>query len=171
MIMNNWIILGGQSTIGLIVYTLIFFWYVQPRLSKLPFEKAVLPLLLLHVFRFAGFALLVVGQVDPSLPRPVMSAIAYGDLLASISALIAAIALRGGSGLAVPLIWLFTLIGVADIVNVGRIAISLDLFNKYIGTMWFVSILFFPVLVIAHVYIFHRLIKKGNEGFRGIEST
>ncbi|MGJ3254389.1 MAG: hypothetical protein ACFE0J_25140 [Elainellaceae cyanobacterium] len=163
--MNNWIILGVQSTIGLFVYTLIFFWYVQPILSKLPFEKAVLPLLLLHVFRFAGFALLVVGQVDPSLPRPVMSAIAYGDLLAGISALIAALALRRRSGLAVPLIWLFTLIGFADIANVGRIAINLDLFNHYIGTMWFVSILFFPILLIAHVYILHRLVNRGNEDF------
>ncbi len=169
--MNNWIILGGQSTIGLVVYTLIFFWYVQPSLSKLPFEKAVLPLLLLHVFRFAGFALLVVGQVDPSLPRQVMSAIAYGDLLAGISALIAAIALRGRSGLAVPLIWIFTLIGVADIANVGRIAISLDLFNYYIGTMWFVSILFFPILIIAHVYVMYRLINKENEDLKRIEST
>ncbi|MBF2088420.1 MAG: hypothetical protein IGR80_18005 [Synechococcales cyanobacterium K44_A2020_017] len=169
--MNNWTILGVQSTIGLVVYTLIFFWYVQPRLSKLPFEKAVLPLLLLHVFRFAGFTLLVVGQVDPSLPRPVMSAIAYGDLLAGISALIAALALRGRSGLAVPLIWLFTLIGVADIVNVVRIAISLDLFNQYIGTMWFVSILFFPVLIIAHVYIAYRLINKGNEDLKRLENA
>jgi cbb3-type cytochrome oxidase subunit 3 len=161
--MNNWTILGIQSTIGLVLYTLIFFWYVQPRLSTLPFEKAVLPLLLLHVFRFAGFALLVVGQVDPSLPRPVMSAIAYGDLLAGISALMAAIALRGRSSLAMPLIWLFTFIGVADIVNVGRIAITLDLFNHDIGTMWFVSILFFPTLLIAHIYIVYRLINKGNK--------
>ncbi len=169
--MNNWTILGVQSTIGLVVYTLIFFWYVQPRLSKLPFEKAVLPLLLLHVFRYAGFALLVVGQVDPSLPRPVMSAIAVGDLLAAISALIAALALRGQSSLAMPLIWLFTFIGVADIVNVGRIAISLDLFNHDIGTMWFVSILFFPTLLIAHIYIFHRLVKKGDEDLKRIENA
>ncbi|NJL55394.1 MAG: hypothetical protein HC838_12695 [Spirulinaceae cyanobacterium RM2_2_10] len=169
--MNNWTILGVQSTIGLVVYALMFFWYVQPRLSKLPFENAVLPLLLLHVFRFAGFALLVVGQVDPSLPREAMSAIAYGDLLAGVSALIAALALRGGSGLAVPLIWLFTLIEFADIANVGRIAINLDLFNQYIGTMWFVSILFFPTLLIAHIYIFHRLVKKGDEDLKWIENT
>ncbi|MEA5582701.1 hypothetical protein VB620_15285 [Nodularia harveyana UHCC-0300] len=161
--MNNWIILGGQSTIGLVLYTLIFFWYVQPSLSKLPFETAVLPMLLLHVFRFAGFTLLAVGQVDPSLPQEALSAIAYGDLLAAISALIAALALRGQSSLAVPLIWLFTLIGFADIINVGRIAISLDLFNKYIGVMWFVAILFFPILLIAHIYIVYRLINKGNE--------
>lgn len=169
--MNNWTILGIQSTIGLVVYTLIFFWYVQPRLSQLPFEKAVLPMLLLHVFRFAGFALLVVGQVDPSLPEEALSAISYGDLLAGISALIAAIALRGQSSLAVPLIWFFTLIGFADIANVGRIAISLDLFNQYIGVMWFVAILFFPTLLTAHIYIVYRLIKKGNEDLKKIENN
>lgn len=169
--MNNWIILGGQSTVGLVLYALIFFWYVQPSLSKLPFEKAVLPMLLLHVFRFAGFALLAVGQVDPSLPREALTAIAVGDLLAAISALIAALALRGRSSLAVPLIWLFTFVGFADIVNVVRIAISLDLFNQYIGTMWFVAILFFPTLLIAHIYIFHRLVKKGDEDLKWIENT
>jgi len=168
--MNNWMILGGQSAMGLVLYSLIFFWYVQPSFSRLPFEKAVLPMLLLHVFRFAGFTLLVVGQVDPSLPEEALSAIAYGDLLAALSALIAAIALRGQSSLAVPLIWIFTLIGFADIVNVGRIAISLDLFNQYIGVMWFVAILFFPILLIAHIYIVYRLINNGNEDLKTIEN-
>lgn len=168
--MNNWMILGGQSVIGFVVYALIFFWYVQPSLSKLPFEKAVLPMLLLHGFRFAGFTLLVVGQIDPSISREELSAIAYGDLLAAISALIAALALRGQSSLAVPLIWLFTFIGFADIVNVGRIAISLDLFNQYIGTMWFVAILFFPTLLIAHIYIVYGLINKGREDLKKIEN-
>lgn len=163
-------ILGGQSSIGLVVYAFIFFWYVQPSLSKLPFEKAVLPMLLLHVFRFAGFTLLVVDQVDPSISREALSAIAYGDLLAAISALIAALALRGRSGLAVPLIWVFTLIGFVDIVNVVRIAINIDLFNKYIGVMWFVAIWFFPTLLIAHIYIVYRLTNKGNEDLKNIEN-
>ncbi|MGB3637946.1 MAG: hypothetical protein WBA39_10290 [Rivularia sp. (in: cyanobacteria)] len=168
--MNNWMILGGQSTIGLVVYALIFFWYVQPSLSKLPFEKAVLPMLLLHVFRFAGFTLLVVDQVDPSISQEALYAIAYGDLLAAISALIAALALRGRSGLAVPLIWLFTFIGFVDIMNVARIAINLDLFNKYIGVMWFVAIWFFPSLLITQIYIVYRLINKGNEDLKKIEN-
>ncbi|NJL54676.1 MAG: hypothetical protein HC838_01245 [Spirulinaceae cyanobacterium RM2_2_10] len=127
-------------------------------------------MLLLHVFRFAGFTLLVVDQVDPSISREALSAIAYGDLLAAISALIAALALRGRSSLAVPLIWVFTIIGFVDIVNVGRIAISLDLFNQYIGTMWFVAILFFPTLLIAHIYIVYRLINKGSEDLKNIEN-
>jgi hypothetical protein len=164
--MNNWIILGLQSTIGLVTYALIFFWYVQPALAKQPFEKAVAPMLLLHVFRFTGFTLLVVGQVDPSLPQNMLAQIAYGDLLAGLAALIAVLALRGRSGLAVPLIWLFTIIGFADLMNVGRIAVNLDLFNQYVGVMWLVAIWYFPTIIIAHVYIVYRLLNKQSEVLR-----
>ncbi|MBK7894556.1 MAG: hypothetical protein WAS33_30920 [Candidatus Promineifilaceae bacterium] len=164
--MNNWIILGVQSTIGLIVYALVFFWYVQPALSKLSFERAVAPMLLLHVFRFTGLTLLVIGQVDPSVPQAALSAIAYGDLLAGMSALLAVLALRGRSALAVPLIWLFTIIGFADLVNVGRIAVNLDLFNHAVGVMWLVAIWYFPTILIAHVYIVYRLINKGNSDLK-----
>ncbi|MBI1296294.1 hypothetical protein GC175_15165 [bacterium] len=164
--MNNWIILGGQSTIGLFVYALVFFWYVQPALSKLSFEKAIAPMLLLHVFRFTGFTLLAVGQVDPSIPREALSAIAFGDLLAGLSALIAVLALRSRSSLAVPLIWLFTLIGLADLANVGRIAVNLDLFNHSVGVMWLVAIWYFPTILIAHVYIVYRLLNKGSSDLK-----
>lgn len=164
--MNNWIILGAQSTIGLIAYALIFFWYVQPALATLSFEKAVAPMLLLHVFRFTGLTLLAVGQVDPSVPQAALSAIAYGDLLAGMSALLAVLALRSRSSLAVPLIWLFTFIGFADLANVGRIAVSLDLFNQYVGVMWLVAIWYFPTILIAHVYIVYRLFNKGSSDLK-----
>jgi hypothetical protein len=163
---NNWIILGGQSTLGLVTYALIFFWYVQPGLAKQSFENAVAPMLLLHVFRFTGFTLLVVGQVAPSLPQAMLAQIAIGDLLAGLAALIAVIALRGRSGLAVPLIWLFTLIGFADLANVGRIAVNLDLFNQYVGVMWLVAIWYFPTIIIAHVYIVYRLLTRRSDDLK-----
>lgn len=164
--MNNWIILGIQVSVSTVAYALIFFWYVQPRIAKLPFETAVLPMLLVHLFRFAGFTLLVVGQTDPSVSRTTLEAIAYGDMLATISALIAVLALRRRSGLAVPLIWLFTIIGFADFANVGRLALNADLFNHYVGVMWLVAIAFFPVVIISHIYIVYRLINKRNEDFK-----
>ena len=158
--MNNWIILGLQSGVSTIAYSLIFFWYVLPRVSKLSFEDAILPMLLVHVFRFAGFTLLVVGQVDPSVSRDVLSAIAYGDLLAAIAALVAALALRAKSSLAVPLIWIFTIISFVDLANVGRVAISVDLFNNYVGVMWLVAIAFFPMVLISQLYIVYRLFNQ-----------
>jgi hypothetical protein len=160
---NSWIILGIQVSVSTIAYALIFFWYVRPRIARLSFAAAITPMLLVHVFRFAGFTLLVVGQTDPSVPREPLTAIAYGDLLAAISALVAVIALRSGSGLAVPLIWLFTIIGFADLANVGVLAINADLFNHYVGVMWLVAIVFLPVVMISHVYIVVRLLGKRNQ--------
>ncbi len=155
--------MGIQVTLSSIAYALIFFWYVQPRLSRLPFEAAVLPMLLVNVFRFLGFTLLVVGQADPTLPRETLSAIAYGDLLAAVSALIAALAVRGRSRLAVPLVWLFTIIGFADFANVGRLALNADLFNSYVGVMWLVAVAFFPIVIISQIYIVYRLVTKRSE--------
>ncbi|MEQ8672553.1 MAG: hypothetical protein RLP44_25170 [Aggregatilineales bacterium] len=161
--MDNWIILGIQTTVSTVAYALIFFWYVQPRIAKLPFETAVTPMLLVHLFRFAGFTLLVVGQTDPSVARSTLEAIAYGDMLATISALVAVLALRARSSFAVPLIWLFTIIGFADLANVGRLALDADLFNHYVGVMWLVAIAFFPVVIISHLYIVYRLLNKGSD--------
>lgn len=161
--MDNWTILGIQTSVSTVAYTLIFFWYVQPRIAKLPFETAVTPMLLVHLFRFLGFTLIVVGQTDPSISRSTLEAIAYGDLLATISALVAVLALRRRSRLAVPLIWLFTIIGFADLANVGRLALNADLFNHYVGVMWLVAIVFFPVVIISHIYIVYRLLNKRNE--------
>lgn len=161
--MNNWVILGIQVTVSTIAYSLIFFWYVQPRISKLPFESAVAPMLLVQVFRFLGFTLLVVGQTDASIPRTTLEAMAYGDLLSAISALIAVLALRRRSGLAVPLIWIFTIIGFVDLANVGRLALNVDLFNYYVGVMWLVAIVFFPLVIISNLYILYRLLNKRND--------
>ncbi len=161
--MDNWVILGVQTSVSTVAYALIFSWYVQPRIAKLPFETAVGPMLLVHLFRFLGFTLLVIGQTDPSVSRSTLEAIAYGDMLATISALIAVLALRRQSGLAVPLIWLFSIIGFADLANVFRLALNADLFNHYVGVMWLVAIVFFPVVIISHIYIVYRLLNKRNE--------
>ncbi len=92
--MNNWVILAVQFSMSLIAYSLIFFWYVQPRVSKMPFEQALLPMLLVNVFRFAGLTLLVSGQASTSIPVEALAEAAYGDLISAILALVAVIALR-----------------------------------------------------------------------------
>ena len=158
--MNNWVILAVQFSMSLIAYSLIFFWYVQPRVSKMPFEKALLPMLLVNVFRFAGLTLLVSGQASTSIPIEALAEAAYGDLISAILALVAVIALRGKSSFAVPLIWLFTIVGFADILNVGRIAVQVELFSYPIGGMWLVLSWYLPTVTIAHFYILYRLFNR-----------
>jgi len=55
------LILPLSIVMGLIAYGLIARWYVMPVLLELPRAKALVPLLLLHCFRFIGLAFLIPG--------------------------------------------------------------------------------------------------------------
>src|SRR5207244_7477378 len=57
-------LLGVQWTLSLVAYALLARWYVAPRLAARPREDAVVPLLWIHVFRYAPAALFAPGQVD-----------------------------------------------------------------------------------------------------------
>ena len=58
------VLFGIQFTFSLVAYALIAFWYVAPRLSRLPREVALVPLLWIHAFRIVGGTILAPGAVD-----------------------------------------------------------------------------------------------------------
>src|SRR5690348_17874896 len=83
-----------QFTLSLLAYLLIAFWYVVPRLSKLPREAALVPLLWVHAFRIVGGTILAPGSVDAGVPMAFRVMIGYGDLATAFLALLALVALR-----------------------------------------------------------------------------
>ena len=62
------VLFGIQFTFSLAVYALIAWWYVSPRLSRIPRELALVPLVWVHVFRIVGGTILAPGAVDASVP-------------------------------------------------------------------------------------------------------
>ena len=62
------VLFGIQFTLSLVVYSLIARWFVSPRLSRLPLELALAPLLWVHVFRIVGGTILAPGAVGPGVP-------------------------------------------------------------------------------------------------------
>ena len=48
------VLFGIQFTMSLLAFSLIAVWYVAPRLSKLPEELALVPLLWVHALRIIG---------------------------------------------------------------------------------------------------------------------
>jgi len=62
------VLFGIQFTLSLAAYTLIAWWYVAPRLSGLPREVALMPLLWVHAFRIVGGTILAPGAVDAPVP-------------------------------------------------------------------------------------------------------
>src|SRR5260221_14479918 len=88
------VLFGIQFTLSLVVYALIAFWYVVPRLSRLPREAALVPLLWIHAFRVVGGAILAPGAVDAGGPMDFRGIIGYGGLGTGFLALLALIGLR-----------------------------------------------------------------------------
>lgn len=161
--MNNWVILGLQFTVSALASGLIFFEYVRPRLAKLPFEHAVLPMLLLQAFRFTGFTLLVTGQSDPAIPQDALSQMAWGDYLSAVTALLAAYAIWRRTSFSIPLIWLFVIVCVGDLFNVTRIIFEIDFFNYDIGSTWTFLMWYLPWVVISLFYLLYRLYTRSRQ--------
>src|SRR5260221_476911 len=108
---------GLQYTLSLVAYALIGFWYVQPRLNRLPVQAAVVPLLWVHAFRIVGGTILAPGAVDAAVPMDFRNMVGIGDLATAILALVALIALRVRFSGAIALVWLCVGVGLVDTVN------------------------------------------------------
>jgi hypothetical protein len=154
--MNAQQIFGLQVLLSFLVYGLVAKWYVAPRLAPLPLPAALQPLLVLHAFRHLGMVFLVPTVVGPALPARFAGPAAYGDLVAGLLALAAIVALRARSGVALPLTWLFNVIGLLDLVHAFYQGLASDV---QLGAAYFIPTFVVPALVITHVMIFRMLIR------------
>src|SRR5580692_1758765 len=101
--MNPAAIFGLSSAMSLIAGIILASLYVLPRLRNHDRDDALIALTIPHAFRFIGLCFLVPGVVSPSLPPAFAASAAYGDFGACILAIIAVVALRSKSFLAIPL--------------------------------------------------------------------
>ena len=158
--MDAFVILNIQMTLSLIAYALIAKWHVAPRLAKLPLEASLVPLLWVHVFRYSPLTLFAPGQVSPDIPQDAAATIAYGDLVSGVLALLAIVALRMRLPAAIVLVWLFNVVGIGDVVWATAKGMSVSLYTYPLGWNWYILNFYVPMLIVTHVMITHRLIKR-----------
>ena len=149
-------IFGLQVVLSFVVYGLVARWYVSPRLATLPLAAALQPLLVLHALRHMGMVFLVPTVVGPALPASFAVPAAYGDLLAGLLALAAMGALRARSSIAIPLTWLFNVVGLLDLINAFYQGLSK---NVLLGAAYYIPTFIVPALVITHLMIFRMLVR------------
>src|SRR3981081_2125259 len=87
------VLFGTQFTFFLVAYALAAWWYLAPRLARLPRELALVPLLWIHTFRMVGGPVLAPGSVDASVPSDFRTMIGFGDMATALLALLALVAL------------------------------------------------------------------------------
>jgi len=154
--MDGVMIVVLNLTFSLVVFVFIAKWYVTPWLKSVSLDAALKPILLLHSFRHLGMMFLVPGVVSPQLPASFAYPAAYGDLLASVLALIALIALRYRWSAAIPLVWLFNLEGTVDLLY----AVSQGVIHEVgglLGATYWIPALLVPPLLVTHYLVFQLL--------------
>ena len=152
--------LNVQSSMSLLSYALIARWHVGPALAHRSREEALVPLLWVHVFRYLPLSLYAVGQVDPNMPRDVAAAIGFGDFVSAIFALIALIAVKLRAPGRIALVWLFSIVSIADLVYATWKAVGARLFAISLGWNWYILNFYVPMLVVTQVMILYRLLRE-----------
>ena len=151
---------GLSVLMSFLAFGIVTKLYILPRLRLMPREEAILPLVVPHVFRFVGLSFLVPGVVSPSLSPAFAAPAAYGDLLAAILAVIAALAVSAGARWAIAAVWIFNLWGAADLVNAiyqGQIGVGIG--PGLLGAAFFIPTVVVPPLLVTHALIFWLLLR------------
>ena len=104
--------------------------------------------------------MLVASVAGTAPPRDFAEAVAYGDLLTSLLAVITLVALRGRWGFAIALVWLTNVVGFADLVNALVGGVRHDIARLGMGSFWYVVTILVPILWIAHALAFGLLFRR-----------
>jgi hypothetical protein len=108
-----------------------------------------------------GLVFLVPAVVAPTLPPAFARPAAYGDLLAGLLALLAMVALRSRWALALPLTWLFNIVGTLDLLHAFYQGIPRQV-GLHMGSAWYIPTFVVPALYVTHFMIFTMLIKRAR---------
>jgi len=147
----------GMAFLG---FGLIGKWYLWPAIKDRAPRTALTPVLLYACLRVNGLMFLMPGLVSRELPRAFAVPTAYGDLAAAILALLALWPVRTGSALALPMVWLFNVVGLLDLVyaNISTFKDHVD--PTYLGVSYYLAALNVPAMVVVHILIFTYLLKR-----------
>jgi hypothetical protein len=137
--------------------------YVWPRLPDLPREEALNALVTPHMFRFVGLSFLLPDAVSPALPHSFALHAAYGDLAATILAMITTLALSARASWAIPLAWLLSIVGSVDLLYAYYDGVfGVGLAPGVMGAAVYIPIVVVPPLLIAHAMMFRLLLRGEN---------
>ena len=143
-----------------LVMALIGKWYLYPTLQKYSLKEAVTPLLLYACLRVNGLTFLMPGVVREDLPKTFAAPTAYGDMTAVFIALLALWMLRAGSALARPLLWLFNIVGLANLIYAQIATFTYDVDPASLGASYYLVVLNVPAMIVVHIIMILLLLRE-----------
>ena len=146
--------------VAFLVFGLIANWYIWPSIKDRPLKSALPPFLLYACLRVNGLMFLMPRLVSPELPKAFAVPTAYGDLTAVTLALLALGCVRYENAAAVPMLWLFNVAGLLDLIYANLSTFKDQVDPVYLGVSYYLVVLNVPAMVVVHVLIFVYLLKR-----------
>ena len=156
--MSSALIFQASVVLSTIVWAIVARSYVWPSLRAMPQAEALKPILLLHSFRFVGLSFLLPGVVSTDLPAAFAVPAAYGDIATALLALVAL--LVGPRGFGLILVWIFNLVGSADLLFAFYRGFTTGLIANDLGAAYFIPTVLVPLLLVTHGLVFILLLGK-----------
>jgi hypothetical protein len=148
---------------SLLIFNSAYRWFLKPLLPQIKPSTVLIALLLLHSMRHLGLMFLTTGVTSPAMPQQFAIPAAAGDFLSAVLAFIAAFLIQRKSKFAVPMTWLFSVVGIADFVSavvLSRVFRAAD----FMGGSYWIPSFWVPMLIIAHVIIITVLRQMKRDG-------
>jgi len=161
--MNSDALFGLSILMSFIAFSIVTKLYIWPRLRVKRREDALIPLVVPHTFRFVGLSFLIPGVVSPSLPSAFAIPAAYGDLVAAMLAVVAALTLSARASWAILIVWVFNVWGTVDLLNAiyqGQIGVRIG--PGSLGAAFFIPTVVVPPLLVTHGLIFWLLLRPSR---------
>ena len=158
--MDNFTIINLQALIGTIAIILGFRYWIHPRISKLPINQALLPLVFLNTFRYLGLSFMAKEQFYDGFPQDFLTTVGLLDFTTAILAIISFVALKNKWRFAILLVWIFNVVGFGDLITAFPQFFGLKLYDQDLGFIWLMFITYGLAAFLSHIYIFIRLFKN-----------
>ena len=158
--MDNFTIINLQALTGTIAIILGFRYWVQPRISNLPIHEALLPFIFLNTFRYLGLSFMAKEQIYDGFPRDFLTTVGLLDLSTAILAIVSLVALKNKWSFAIPLVWIFNIVGFGDLITAFPQFFGLKLYDHNLGFIWLMFVTYGLATFLSHIYIFIRLFKN-----------
>lgn len=151
------VLLERTLMINLICSTVVFYAgariYVLPKVGKTNARMILIPILILHSMRHLGLMFLAKGATYTGMPSQFAYPAAIGDLVAAVLAFVAIFAVAGNRDGSRFLVWLFNIVGTADLL----LAITLATIYgapDFMGAAYWIPAFWVPALLVSHYVIF-----------------
>ena len=158
--MDNFTIINLQALLGTVAIILAFQWFIKPRIANLSIHKALLPFVFLNTFRYLGLSFMAKEQFYDGFPTEFLNTVGLLDFSTAVLAIIAAFALKNKWSFAIPMVWIFNIVGFGDLITAFPQFFGLELYNHNLGFIWLMFVTYGLATFLSHIYIFIRLFKN-----------